>query len=199
MRLSRAAIDVAAAALALGSSAPPSQASVSTMRARRDGEFSPIPAVNTKASSPPRSAAAIQQVLNLCGGHVFFLDEVKDDAGIDLPWPCPHRQAVERSKAHRALDAAAACKRAHRCTAAQMGNDHAPGGNLWRHLRQPAGNVFVGEAVEPVAAHTLRIEALRDGVVVRKCVVATVKGGVEAGDLRKVGEAGEKRADWGEV
>src|SRR5215467_11045129 len=91
--------------------------------------------VVAEAREALQSALAIQQVLNLCGGHVLFLDEVKHDAGIDLARPCPHRQAVKRGKAHRALDAAAARKRAHRCTAAQMGNDHAPGCNLWRHLR----------------------------------------------------------------
>src|SRR5262249_56391243 len=94
--------------------------------------------------------------------------------------------------------AAAARKRAHRCTAAQMRNDHAPGHNLWRHLRQPAGNVLVREAVEPVPAHALRVQALRDRVMVRKRVVATMEGGVEAGDLRKIGRTGKDRTDRGQ-
>src|SRR5262245_51876009 len=80
-----------------------------------------------------------------------------------------------------------------------MRNDHAPGCNLWRHLRQPAGNVLVGEAVEPVAAHALRVKTLRDRVVVRKCVVATMEGGVETGDLRKIGGTGKNRTDRDEV
>jgi hypothetical protein len=58
MRLSRPAIDVSPAALACGSSTAPSHASFSTMRARMPGEFSPIPAVNTKASRPPSAAAS---------------------------------------------------------------------------------------------------------------------------------------------
>ena len=46
------------AAFPAGSSVPPSQASFSTIRARRPGEFSPIPAVNTKPSMPPSAAAS---------------------------------------------------------------------------------------------------------------------------------------------
>ena len=58
MRLSGAAIDMPPAALAAGSSTPPSQASRCTMAARIAGEFSPMPAVNTKASRPPSAAAS---------------------------------------------------------------------------------------------------------------------------------------------
>ena len=46
------------AALAAGSSSAPSQARRSAMRARIAGAFSPMPAVNTKASRPPRAAAS---------------------------------------------------------------------------------------------------------------------------------------------
>ena len=53
-----AAIEVSPAALASGSRTAPSHASFSTMRARMLGEFSPMPAVNTKASSPPSAAAS---------------------------------------------------------------------------------------------------------------------------------------------
>src|SRR5262249_750219 len=39
----------------------------------------------------------------------------------------------------------------------------------------------------------------RDRVVVRKRVVATMEGGVEAGDLRKIGRTGKDRTDRGQV
>ena len=53
--------DIRAACLefATGSSATPSQASFSAIRARIPIEFSPIPAVNTKASMPCKAAASI--------------------------------------------------------------------------------------------------------------------------------------------
>src|SRR5262249_56806707 len=42
-------------------------------------------------------------------------------------------------------------------------------------------------------------QALRDRVVIRKRVVATMEGGVEAGDLRKIGKTGKDRTDRGQV
>ena len=66
----------APASLAAGSSSAPSQASRSAMRARIAGEFSPMPAVKTKASRPPSaaasrpasSAAAVDEVVDREGG-----------------------------------------------------------------------------------------------------------------------------------
>ena len=48
-----------------------------------------------------------------------------------------------------------------------MGDDDPPVGDLRRHLRQPARDVFVGEAVKAVAPHALGVEALGDRVVIR--------------------------------
>src|SRR4051812_37317779 len=41
--------------------------------------------------------------------------------------------------------------------------------------------------MKPVAAHALRVETLRDGVVIRDRAVAAMESGVEAGDLRQIG------------
>ena len=80
-----------------------------------------------------------------------------------------------------------------------MRDDHPAGRNLGRHLRQAAGDEFVGQAVEAVAAHAFVVEMLRDRVVVRQRIVAAVEGGVEAGDLRQVGGARENGADRREI
>ena len=57
-RLAGVEMRVAPAALAAGSSSAPSQARRSAMRARIGAACSPMPAVKTKASRPPRAAAS---------------------------------------------------------------------------------------------------------------------------------------------
>ena len=49
--------------------------------------------------------------------------------------------------------------------------------------------------MKAVAAHSLRIELLGDGVVVRKSAMATMERRVEAGDLRQVRTSSEKQSD----
>ena len=83
------------------------------------------------------AAVAIEQVLDRSRIHAFLLDEVEHDTGIDLARPRAHGQAVERGEAHRAFDAAAVGQRAHGGAAAEMGDDHAPAGDVGRNW--PAG------------------------------------------------------------
>ena len=49
--------------------------------------------------------------------------------------------------------------------------------------------------MKSVAAHAFRIEVLRDRVVVRKCMMRAVEGGIEACDLQEGGRAGTDRMD----
>ena len=53
--------------------------------------------------------------------------------------------------------------------------------------------------MKAVAAHAFRVEVLRDRVVIRQRMMRAVEGGVEAGDLRKVGRACAERMDRREV
>ena len=53
--------------------------------------------------------------------------------------------------------------------------------------------------MKSVAAYAFRIEVLRDRVVVRKCMMRAVEGGIEACDLQEGGRAGFDRMDWCEV
>ena len=146
-----------------------------------------------------QAALVVEQLLHRGGAHALLIDQIEHDAGIDLAGPRAHRQAVERGEAHRALDAAARRQRAHRGAAAEMRDDHAPARDRRRDLRQALRDVFVGKAVEAVAAHAFGVEALRDRVVVGKRAVAAMKGGVEAGDLRQIRKARADRADRRQV
>jgi hypothetical protein len=71
-----------------------------------------------------------------------------------------------------------------------MGYDDLSGRDLRRHLGEPARDIFIGQAVESVTAHTLRIEMLRDRIVIDDRAVTAVERSVEAGDLRETGHTG---------
>ena len=73
---------------------------------------------------------------------------------------------------------------AHRGAAAEMRDDHPAAGHVGRHVAQPLGDIFVGEAVEAVAAHALVVEVARQRVAVGVLGMPAVEGGVEAGHLR---------------
>ena len=57
------------------------------------------------------------------------------------------------------------------------------------NMRQPARDVLIRQAVKAVAPHALRIEPLRDCVVIGERAVAAMKRGVEAGDLWEIAES----------
>jgi hypothetical protein len=66
-------------------------------------------------------------------------------------------------------------------------------------MSQVLRDVFVLEPMEAVAADALGIEALWDAIMVGDAAVTAMEGGIEAGDLGKIGKALEQRADWGEI
>ena len=128
---------------------------------------------------------AVEQVGDFRGAHAPLRDQVEDDARVELAGAGAHRQAVERGEAHGAFDAAAFEKRAHRGAAAEMGDDDAAACDFWRDLAQSFGDIFVGEAVEAVAAHALVVERARQGVAVAMRGMPAMEGGIETGDLRQ--------------
>ncbi len=71
-----------------------------------------------------------------------------------------------------------------------MGYDDLSRRDLRRHLGQAARDIFIGQTMESVTAHTLRIELLRDRIVLDDRAVSAVERSVEAGDLRETGHAG---------
>jgi hypothetical protein len=80
-----------------------------------------------------------------------------------------------------------------------MSDDDPSCRDLWCHLGQAAGDIFIGQAVESVTTHTLHIKVLRDRVVIDDRAVAAVERNVEAGDLREARRAGENRTYRREV
>ena len=123
----------------------------------------------------------------------FSHDEIKHHAGIDLAGPRAHRQAVESGEPHCAFDAAAVAERTHRCATAEMSDDDTRVGDFRRDRLQTIGDVFIGEAVEAVAANALRVETFRQGEMIRNRTMTAMESRVEAGDLRQLRKARAER------
>src|SRR5450759_4861516 len=67
----------------------------------------------------------IQQVAYRLRRHTFFLDQVENDARIEVAATAAHWKAIECSKAHGRCDALAPVHRAHAGAAAEMGDHNA--------------------------------------------------------------------------
>jgi hypothetical protein len=78
-------------------------------------------------------------------------------------------------------------------------DDHTPGRGGGIQLRQGARNVFVGQAVEAVAAHAALGDGRRQRERLRQLGLRAVERGVEAGDLRHLRQAPGDQPDRREV
>ena len=125
--------------------------------------------------------------------------QIEHDAGVYLPRPRPHRQAIERGEAHRALDAPAFEERAHGRATTQMRDDDPALRDIRRDLPQAIGNVLVRQPVEPIPAHALLVEACWNRIMIGQRAVATMECGVEASNLRQFRAPLEDGADRREI
>ena len=141
----------------------------------------------------------VEDRLHLLRREPEGLEQVEDHAGIERAGPRAHAQPVERGEAERAVDALAVLQRAQAGAAAEVGDDHAPVGDLRRHLRQDRGDVLVREAVEAVALDAASRSSAGSGTSSATPDCAAMEAGVEAGDLRHAGQALGHRLDRGEV
>ena len=72
-------------------------------------------------------------------------------------------------------------------------------GDFRRDRLQAIGDIFVGEAVEAVAANALRVETFRQGEVIGNRAMTAVESRIEAGDLRQLRKARAERLHGGEI
>ena len=145
--------------------------------------------IAAQARDAEQAGPPVEQVLDLARAHLVTLEQMEDDAGIQAAAPGGHHQAVERAEAHRRVLARLVLQRAKARARAQVGGHEAAGGEVRIDGAQPAQGVGVGQAVEPVAANTLRGEVARQGEAPRGLGHAAVEGGVEAGDVGRGGQA----------
>ena len=149
------------------------------------------PHVGRYAADPQQPGLMIQHVLRSIDAHAPH--QRQHHAGIQAAAARAHHQAIQRRSAHRRLDAAPGLHRAQAGAAAQMCDHHPAGGEV---RRQFGGNVFVGQAMKPVAAHA---QPLRQGVAARDIGHGAMECGVEAGDLGKAGLCFRDGGDGGQV
>ena len=125
----------------------------------------------------------VEEALDPRRVEALGLQQVEDDAGVELAGAGAHRQAVDGGEAHRAVDAAPVMEGAQRGAGAQMADHHPALRQSWVDLAQPVGDVLVGQAVKAVAAHALLVPAVRDREPVGDLGMAAMERGVEARDL----------------
>ena len=75
----------------------------------------------------------VEDGFDVLGREPQHLKEIKNRARIDRSRPGSHAEPVERGKPECAVHAPAVFQRAQTGAAAQMGDDHTPESQLWRH------------------------------------------------------------------
>ncbi len=80
-----------------------------------------------------------------------------------------------------------------------MRNHDAPVGNFGCDVGEPARDVFVGQAVESIAANALGVERLRNRKAVRHLGMPAMEGRVEAGHLQNLRLPLQDRPDWRQI
>ncbi len=84
---------------------------------------------------PEQARLLVEQLLHLRGRQAERLEQVQDDTRVHRAGPRAHAEAVERGEAERAVHALARLHRAQAGAAAEVRDDHAPVGDLRRHVR----------------------------------------------------------------
>src|SRR4029434_330990 len=127
------------------------------------------------------------------------LKKVEDYARVERSWPRPHAQSVKRREPERAVHASEVVHCAETRTAAKVRHDHTAVCDLGRLLAQHGGDVFVGQAVEPVALHASATDLARQRHDLRDLGLSAMETRIETGDLRHARETLGHRIDRTQV
>ena len=110
---------------------------------------------------------------------------------------CPHEQAVERGEAHGGGHRSSVLEGAEARAVAEMGDDHTAAGAGGIEVPQPGRDVFVGQAVEAVAAHPSVVETAGQAEHLGEFRLRPVERRIEAGHLRdlrrRLGDGADRR------
>ena len=103
------------------------------------------PHVIANAGNAEQPRGMIQQVAYRLRRHTFFLDQVENDARIEVAAAAAHWQAIECGEAHGRCHTLASVHRTHAGAAAEMGDHHATIRFCrTKDIRKNAGDVFIG-------------------------------------------------------
>jgi hypothetical protein len=112
--------------------------------------------------------------------------EVGHGARIESPGAGPHEQAIERSKSHGRIDAAAFAHRTKARAVPEMCDDDATTRELRIKRPQSLRDEFVGEPVESVPSHAGLVIGARQAEAARERTHRVMKRGIKACDLGHV-------------
>ena len=98
----------------------------------------------------------VEQIADRLCGHPVLLDQVENDAGVEVAAAATNRKTIECRKAHGRCHALALIHRAHAGAATEMGDNHATiSSDRTEHIREDAGDVFIGQPVKAIPPDTL--------------------------------------------
>src|SRR6266704_1728018 len=98
----------------------------------------------------------VKQIADLLCGHPALLDQVENDARVQVAATAAHRKAIECGKPHGRCHALALIHRAHAGAATEMGDDDAAiGRERAEYIWKDAGDVFIGQPVKSIPPDTL--------------------------------------------
>ncbi len=154
--------------------------------------------VATQAGKAFESAVVVEHGGDSLRVEVLFGDPVQHQAGVDGAAAGGHDQAVECGEPHGRAHAAQTPQTAQAGAASQMRHDDGALRALAQQRRQFVGDGVVRQAMKSVAFEAFVVPVARDGVAAGEIGLRGVKRGVEAGDLRHIGQAGGGGAHPGE-
>lgn len=134
-----------------------------------------------------QSTLLIEQPLHRRYRQAARLEEVQDRAWIEAAAARPHEQSVERTEAHRGVDAATMTHGAQTGAVAQVRQDHASISQCRDEIAQLAGQVFIRQSMETVAAHAGAGIGMWQPQAGGDRWHVTMKGGIETCDLLQFG------------
>ncbi len=142
----------------------------------------------------------MQLTIELIGAEAVLAEDVDQRARIDGTCAARHRDALERREAHRRVARTTVPNRGDGATAAQVADDEAKTlGRTTEKLRSPLRAPFDRQSVEAVPADSpVGSPALGKGVDGGLRGHGGVEGGVEDGDLRRIGQEPLAEGDAGE-
>ena len=151
------------------------------------------------AGDPQQSRLMIEQFLQPARIHAIVVEQVQQHTRIDRAAACSHRQSIKSGESHGACRALACGHSAHARAVAQVRHDGATGCGAHVDRGQHLGDIFIRQAVEPVATYAGLSQVHGQRECLRQRRLRRVECGIEAGHLNEVGYPRRDRADGGKI
>ena len=120
--------------------------------------------IGTSLRNSEQPGLVVDHFEKLFRGHLLGSCQIWSQAGVQIARAGAHHQSRRRSEAHAGVNALAVAHGGHACAVAQMSEDDATGGcRRIAQTREFFHQIGVGQTVETVPLHSLRVIAAWDG------------------------------------